>query len=91
MGEDVERAVLGAVREFMLGRLQSLVLVGEWDRVEPESSVRKMVVRKLEDAGGVVEVVRLKCVGHLVPVEARSELAEMMTTFTTRSMQLGRR
>lgn len=81
MGQDFELVVKETVRDWPLSTLRILVVVGALDRVETEVSVRDRTVELLQSAGAAVEVAVLEGVGHLIPVEAPTQLANKMRTF----------
>ncbi|KZV93364.1 alpha/beta-hydrolase [Exidia glandulosa HHB12029] len=61
-------------------RCPVLAVVGEMDRVEPETRVRAEVLERLTRVE-IKEVVRLQNVGHLIPVEAPDALATASRRF----------
>ncbi|KAJ7052786.1 Alpha/Beta hydrolase protein [Mycena amicta] len=57
------------------------VVVGALDIVEPRERVKEEVVRVLENAGAVVSLTVLDGVGHLIPVEAPEQLANIFQVY----------
>lgn len=73
MGEDIREEVKGIA-------VPVLVVAGELDRVEPLERVREKVVEVIEGA----ELMVVKGVGHLLPVEAPAEVADVVKSFVSK-------
>lgn len=81
MAENFEATVRLGIRQLEHDTPRALIIVGALDQVGPEAAVRRRVVTTLQEEGVKTEVEVLLGVGHMIPVEAPKEVAQLIELF----------